>query len=367
VRNPENGVYDTPVPGFRRILIVKLSALGDVATALPVVDFLRKAAPGAELDWAVDRRFAPILEGNPGLRRVIPLDLSIWKRKWSSADTRRAVAAGVRELRAGGYDAAFDIQGNVKSGVVTLLSGAPARWGFGRNGVREAPNLLFTNRKVLLLPEDRHITEKILRVASAPFGGSFDLPALKSEIVTGSADDAVAAGVLRDLLPGSAPRVVLHPGTTWITKRMDPRFWIEVVRGLKERLPAAGVLISWGTDGERSEAEEIREGAGGAVAVLPRLTLTELAAVYRTCGHLVAPDTGPLHIAAAVGARTVSVFRATDGNRNAPRGARHGFLQAPLPCTACLRKRCDRDAECRASIPPGEVAEAMARLVATGG
>lgn len=353
------------VPGFRRILIVKLSALGDVAHALPVVDFLRNAAPGADVDWVVDRRFAPVLEGNPGLHRVIPLDLSRWKREWRTAETRRDAGTGVRELRAGGYDVAFDLQGNVKSGVVTLLSGAPVRWGFGRNGVREAPNLLFTNRKALLLPEDRHITQKILRVASAPFGGSFDLSSLKSEIVTREAEDAVAAGITRDLIPGAKPLVVLHPGTTWITKRMDTSFWAEVVHGLRERLPAAGVLLSWGTEGERREAEEIREGAGSGVVLLPRLTLKELAAVYRMSGHLMAPDTGPLHIAAAVGARTVSVFRATDGNRNAPRGAGHRFLQAPLPCTACLRKRCDRDAECRASIPAGEVAEAMVQLVET--
>ena len=102
------------------------------------------------------------------------------------------------------------------------------------------------------------------------------------------------------------------------------------------------------------------------MALLPRLTLKELAAVYRECGYLMAPDTGPLHIAAAVGARTVSVFRATDGSRNAPRGPGHRFLQAPLPCTACLRKDCERDAECRASIPAREVAEEMARLVAAG-
>jgi heptosyltransferase-1 len=353
-------------PDFRRILIVKLSALGDVAHALPVIDFLRKAAPGAVVDWAVDRRFAPILEGNPGLRRVVPLDLSRWKRGWWTAESRRAVAEAVRELRAGGYDVAFDLQGNLKSGVVTLLSGASVRWGFGRNGVREVPNLLFTNRKALPLPEDRHITEKILRVASAPFGGSFDLASLVSEIVTGEAEDAVAAGIARDLIPGAAPLVVLHPGTTWITKGMEASFWAEVARHLRDLFPAAGVLLSWGTDGERREAEEIRGSVGGAVALLPRLTLKELAAVYRTCGYLMAPDTGPLHIAAAVGARTVSVFRATDGNRNAPRGPGHRFLQAPLPCTACLRKRCDRDAECRASIPAGEVAEAMARLVAAG-
>ena len=362
----DSGALAGQVPGIRRILIVKLSALGDVAHALPVIDYLRNAAPGAELDWAVDRRFAPILEGNPGLRRVVPLDLSRWKREWSTADARRSFAAGLRELRAGGYDAAFDIQGNIKSGVVTLLSGAPVRWGFGRDGVREAPNLLFTNRKVRLRPEDRHIAEKILRVASAPFGIPFDLSALKSDIVTGEAENAVAAEIARDRIPGATPLMVLHPGTTWVTKRMDPSFWAGAVRGLRERIPGAGVLLSWGNEEERQEAERIREAAGGAVALLPRLTLKELAAVYRACGFVMAPDTGPLHIAAAVGARTVSVFRATDGNRNAPRGPGHRFLQAPLPCTACLRKACDRDAECRASIPARDAAEEMAQLVAAG-
>ncbi len=77
-----------------------------------------------------------------------------------------------------------------------------------------------------------------------------------------------------------------------------------------------------------------------------------------------APDTGPLHVAAAAGARTVSVFRVTDGNRNAPCGPGHRFLQAPMPCTACLRKRCARDEECRRSIPPGAAAAAMAGLLA---
>ncbi|HJX72573.1 MAG TPA: glycosyltransferase family 9 protein, partial [Candidatus Deferrimicrobiaceae bacterium] len=91
-----------------------------------------------------------------------------------------------------------------------------------------------------------------------------------------------------------------------------------------------------------------------------------LAALFRYCGYLLAPDTGPLHIAAAVGARTVSVFRVTDGNRNAPYGPKHRFVQAPMPCTACLRKRCDRDAECRESISPEDVAKEMASLIGEG-
>jgi heptosyltransferase-1 len=124
-----------------------------------------------------------------------------------------------------------------------------------------------------------------------------------------------------------------------------------------------GAFLSWGSEEERREAETIRGSAGEGVELLPKLPLGELAAVYRKCGYLMAPDTGPLHVAAAAGAKTVSVFRVTDGNRNAPFGPNHRFLQSPMPCTACLRKRCARDAECRGSISPGTAAAAMAELI----
>ncbi len=348
---------------FRRLLVVKLSALGDVAHALAVIDYLRTAAPGAQVDWVVDRRFAPLLEGNRGLRRVVPLDIRRWKSSWTTAEARREAAAAVRLLREGEYDAAFDIQGNTKSGAVARLSGAPVRYGFDRGGVRETPNLLFTNRKVPLRPEDRHVTQKILRVVSAPFGGAFDLSALRTEVATAAGDDERAAKILAELLPGASPAVAIHAGTTWTTKKMDPAFWADAARRLRARYPRLGVLLTCGNEEERREAGEIQRAAGGAVAVVPGLALKELAALYRRCGYLMAPDTGPLHVAAAVGAKTVSVFRVTDGNRNAPRGPGHRFLQAAMPCAACLRKRCRRDAECRRSIAPEAAAAAMAELI----
>ncbi len=314
----------------------------------------------------VDRRFAPLLEGNPALNRVIPLDLKAWKRKWTTGDARREAGDAVRTLRNGRYDVAFDIQGNAKSGVVTRLSGAPLRYGFDRDGVREAPNLLFTNRKVALRPEDRHVSQKYLRVVAAPFGGRFDLAALRAEIAIGTADEEIATRTVRELLPGSSPLLVVHHGTTWATKRMNPSFWAGAIRALRKGYPRLGVLLSWGSAEEQDEGLRIREGAGRGVELLPRLGLKELAALFRRCGYLIAPDTGPLHIAAAVGAKTVSVFRVTDGSRNAPYGPNHRFLQAPMPCTACLRKRCDRDAECRESIRPEDAAGAMAELMAAG-
>jgi len=196
------------VPDVRRILIVKLSAMGDVVHALPAVTYLREAAPKAEIHWAVDTRFAELLEGNPGIAKVVSLPIREWKeRPGSRAAWREAIdAAGA--LRGGKYDLAIDLQGNIKSGVVTYLSGAPLRYGFPREAARERQNLWFTNRHPPAVEADRHVTRKMLRVASAPFGGEFLLDDFKGEVANTPEEIASAERLLFDALPGAAPRLV---------------------------------------------------------------------------------------------------------------------------------------------------------------
>jgi len=349
--------------GFRRILIVKLSALGDILHALPVASYLRRAAPAVEVHWAVDASFAEILAGNPGIARVVPLPIREWKGRAGSPAAWREARDLARALRREGYDAAFDIQGNIKSGLVTRLSGAPLRVGFDREGVRESPNLLFTNRKVRSLPEDRHISRKYLRVVCDAVGIPFEESDLAPSLPIPPEHLAAAGPLVRELLGDAAPRMALHPGSSWPTKTMPPAFWAGAIRALRRSRPGLGVVVSWGSGEERREAQEIVASAGGAVVLLPRIPLMALAAVYRECGYVMAPDTGPLHLAAAAGARTVSVFRATAGERNAPEGPAHRFLQAPMDCAACLRRTCDRDPECRASLRPDAAASLMDGLM----
>jgi heptosyltransferase-1 len=354
------------VPDFRRILIVKLSAMGDVVHALPAVTYLRKAAPSAKIHWAVDTRFEELLEGNPGIAKVVSLPIREWKGRLGSPATWREARNAADRLRGGKYDLAIDLQGNIKSGLVTYLSGAPLRYGFPREAARERQNLWFTNRQPPAVEGDRHVTQKILRVASAPFGGTFAMEELRGEVVNTAAETSAAERLLAEALPGASPRLAVHPGTTWNTKRMDVAFWANTVRIVRDAFPGLGVILSWGTGKEREECLAIRYMAGERVVLLPRLGYKALAATYRACGHMIGPDTGPLHLAAVVGAKTVSVFRGSDGKYAAPLGAGHRFLQAPLPCTACQIKGdkvCPRDAECRATIRPAEVAAAMAELM----
>ena len=282
------------MPDVRRILIVKLSAMGDVVHALPAVTYLRGAAPKAEIHWAVDTRFAELLEGNPGIAKVVSLPIREWKGRLGSSATWRGAIQATGMLHGGKYDLAIDLQGNIKSGVVTYLSGAPLRYGFPREVARERQNLWFTNRHPPAVEEDRHVTRKILRIASAPFGGTFDTEELRGEVVNTAAETEAAKRLLAGALPGASPRLAVHPGTTWNTKRMDAAFWADTVRIARNAFPGLGVFLSWGTEKEREECLAIRHLAGQGVALLPRLGYKALAAAYRACGHMIGPDTGPL-------------------------------------------------------------------------
>jgi heptosyltransferase-1 len=330
-----------------KVLIVKTSALGDVVHALPVLAWLKSADPQMEIDWLVEAGFAPLLEGHPLLRRVHRLEFKRWCR-----EGRRALLKGVpailKTLRSERYDVVFDLQGNCKSGLFTALCGAPLRYGFGKNGVREWPNLLATNHKVQLTAADHHISERSLAVARAAFPNGKEAPSAGPMHVLPEALSAVERG-LAQLGLDRQPLMVLQYGTTWTTKLWPLDCWQELVGRLCDEDGLRPLLI-WGNDAEHEACREICRAGHGKALIWPRGTLPELVALLQKADLVVGGDTGPIHIAAAVGTPTVSIFRVTDATRNGPRGDKHSRLQAPLDCSPCLSKSCQRDDECGHSI-----------------
>jgi len=338
-----------------KVLIVKVSALGDVVHALPVLAWLKSADPQMDIDWLVEESFAPLLEGHPLLRKVVRLRTKAWRRVGAGEGIRQALAVGA-ELRRERYDVVLDLQGNSKSGLFTLLSRAPLRYGFDRTGTREWPNRLATNRKVALSDDAFHITERSLTVAQTAFPAG-SVRRLAGPLVVDQEASARVELQFRDRGLDSRPIVILHYGTTWKTKLWALENWQQ----LAARLCEAGVqpLLTWGNDEELAAAEAIRVASGERAVVWPRGTLPELVALLARADLVVGGDTGPVHIAAAVGTSTVSLFRVTDARRNAPRGDIHLCLQTPLDCSPCLRKFCERDRECSASITVESVEEAV--------
>jgi heptosyltransferase-1 len=310
-----------------RIAVVKLSSLGDVVHALPVAATLRAARPDARLTWIVERREAALLRDHPALDEVVAIDTRAWRRARSLrrlGEVAGAVGVVRARLRAARFDVAVDLQGLLKSGLLTLATGAPLRIGFAWPRSREG-NAFFTNRRVLPPPEARHVVDQYLALL-APLGVTrpvheFRLPA-----------DAAAEAQVGDFFAASGlkPRdrvVVLNPGAGRADKRWLPERFAALARGVVAA--GARVLVVWGP-GEVAAARAIAAAVPDGRAVLaPPTDLFQLIAVLRRASVMGAGDTGPLHVAAALGTPCVALFGPTSAERNGPYGAGHRALQAP--------------------------------------
>ncbi len=347
-----------------KVLIVKLSALGDIIHALPVLDYLHKVHPGIETDWVVEENYRQVLEGNPLIHQLHVTRTKKWRKNLLAAETRNEISDLKMALKQREYDMAFDIQGNLKSGIVTGLCGAKKRYGFDRQGVREFPNLFFTTNQVPLRGNDFHVTSRSLRIVSVPFGKDYHGMNLKTDIATSREDDAAAEAFLTTLSDGLV--FLFHPGTTWHTKLWYEAGWIELGKRVIEAYPDATILLSAGNSEERSVVERISSGVGKGARPLPKLPIKAFAAFLKKVDIVIGGDTGPVHMAAAVGTPTVSFYRVTDSKRNGPQGDSHVRVQSPMHCNACLRKACDKDAACRKSIKVEYIMNGVEKILSGG-
>ncbi|MDD2308841.1 MAG: lipopolysaccharide heptosyltransferase I [Desulfuromonadaceae bacterium] len=345
-----------------RILIVKISAMGDVLHALPVLDYLKQASPGCEIDWVVEAAFADLLSGNPLISRIHIVRFKKWKKNPFSLTTIKEILAVRTELAKRNYDLVIDIQGNIKSGMVAWLSGCRRRVGFSRAAAQESLNALFTNQRIASNPEDSHITDQYLRIAEASFDLKFSGMQLQTDVYTPPEDDLEADELVKHYR-ASGPLFLIHTGTTWQTKFWHEPGWIELGRRIITSFPGAVLLFSWGNEDERSATERITAALGSQAVQLEKLSIMSLAALVKRVNLVMGGDTGIIHLAAAVGTPTVSYYRASDGLRSGPRGAQHAVVQTPMPCARCFRTRCEKDEECRDSITPELLMQAIRKIL----
>jgi lipopolysaccharide heptosyltransferase I len=343
-----------------RVLIVKMSALGDIIHALPVLSFLHQVSPGIEVDWAVEEQFREILEGNPLISRLHQVRTRRWRKAPLAVATRREIGEIRTTLRARNYDLVFDIQGNIKSGLVDWMSGGTTVIGFSADLLQEKANLLFTTRQIPSRRGDHHVTDQYLRVVSVPFGRDFKGMVLTTDIHTLPEDDTPAEALLATIADGLV--FLLHCGTTWETKFWYDEGWVSLGKSLLALYPDSTLLLSWGNEKERDTVTALADAIGRGARVLGHYPLKGFTALLKRVDLVIGGDTGPVHIAAAVGTPTVSLYRASDGKRSGPRGGHDIIVQAPLPCTACFRTHCDKDAECRRSITVDMVLKAVGKI-----
>ncbi len=345
---------------YERILIVKLSAIGDIIHTLPAVSALRQAYPKAWLAWVVEKAGANLLRGNPDLDELVVVDTQAWRTNWW-VGLRHAWYV-TRHLRRAGFDLCVDFQGLLKSAFFTYLSGAPVRLGFPRQMCRESMNALFTNLKGSLFEPDTHVVDEQLQllqtVGVMPSERRFPIP-----IAHG--DEQFAARLWHELrLTADVPIVVLNPGGAQETKRWGELNFARLSDALIRRYRVK-TLLTWGP-GEESLIQRVVQSATHPPVIAPPTTLLQLAALLSRCTVFVGGDTGPLHLAAAVGTPTVGLFGPSNPRRNGPYGSGHATLHHRPSCDDWHRWTCDHW-ECRPAIEVETVVQAVGRLLEKDG
>ena len=316
--------------GSSRIAIVKLSALGDVIHALPVARALRRALPSSHLTWVVEAREYAILRDHPDLDAVVPVDTRRWRRLvWRPSGAREVLGkiGRLRErVRHASFDVAIDLQGLLKSGLLTAYTGAPLRIGFSAGRCRERLNALFTNRRVTPPDSARHVVEQYLALL-APLGVEPGPPEFRVPVPP-AAERRIEALLVKEGVKPADRLVAINPGAGRPEKRWPVARWSALCERLATEM-GARLLLLWGPD-EAHMARDISLALPGHSAVLaPPTDLGELGALLRCCRLMIASDTGPLHLAAALGTPALGLYGPTRAERNGPYGPRCRGVQSP--------------------------------------
>lgn len=298
----------------RSIVVVKLSAIGDVLHGVPVAVALKRAFPRARIGWAVEGRAADVLAGHPAVDHLFRLP-----RGWLKSPS--AVLGLRRQLRAFAPDVAIDLQGLLKSGVATWLSGARMRIGFARPVAREQSWLAYTNP---VRPVATHVVDRNCDLL-VPLGiretrPSFGMP--RWPVSRERVQQWLAASRLPE------PPVVINPGAGWASKRWPTERFAALARALHRR-HGIRPLVVWGGGAELGLAERIAADACGEAIVAPDTSLQDLGELFRLSRLVISGDTGPLHLAAAVGTPCVGLFGPVPAGRNGPYGPQHVCVEPP--------------------------------------
>ena len=332
-----------PSADFQRILIVRLSSMGDVVHSLPAAVMLREAFPHATIGWLIEERWAELLctlptprSGAPSTQKpladiVHTVNLKRWQASLFSTQTWERIAAGLSDLRAVRYQVAIDLQGAVRSSILARWSGAPIVYGAAHP--RENIASLWYTRRVIT--ERKHVVEQYCELTQAMIGHPCPIPGAVFPC------DPVAEETVRNRLSerGIHEFVILNPGAGWGAKQWPAERYGEVARALAQT--GLRSIINFGP-GEEALAQAAKQASDGTAAALS-FSISELVALTRRARLFVGGDTGPMHLAAALHIPVVAIFGPTDAARNGPFGTRSIVLRKPSsPITLTRRSQPDR-------------------------
>ena len=330
-----------------RVLIVRLGALGDVVHAIPVAAALRRAFPSARIDWLVSPKHREILDLVPVIDRRLVMNDS-------------GLIAAIRELRESRYDVAIDLQGLIKSAALARASGAPRVIGFTSRYARERLASWFYTEAYdpggggMYHIDERHVVYTNLGVLET-LGISVSVPEFPIDRLESSVAASIAANT-------GCRYAILNPGAAWPNKRWMPARFGALAAEIRSRHGLTSV-VTWGPDDEAIARDVVGQSSGAAV-LSPKTTIADVVALARGASLYVSGDTGPAHIAAAVGTPIVGIYGPTRPTRNGPLAGADITVSRSDVCRCHHLRRCRLNTMCLESIDVAEVAAAVERRLA---
>ena len=323
--------------------------------ALPFLEVLKGNFPAARIDWLVEEEASPVIQGHSALNRIIVSRRKSWKKDLLSArgalPVVRDVTAFCGELRAWEYDMIIDLQGLLKSGILTGISRGKRK--IGMDGAREGGGF-FWNEPPVPVNYSQHAVDRYLQVAEylhcrlVPWEG---------RIPFSEADEEAVDSLLQESAKQGRPMVAVNPMARWKTKLWETDRFSELADRIAAELD--GCVVFTGGPADVPIIDTIASHMKSEPLPLAgKTTLKELACLYSRCHVLITTDTGPMHIAAAMGCRIVALFGPTAPQRTGPYGAGHRVIQSQLDCSPCFKKTC-KELTCMKDITVDQGFEAV--------
>ena len=329
-----------------KILILKPSSLGDVIQALPVLRLLKRHLPASEIFWWIDSALAPLLEGDPDLTGIVRFE----RKRWAAPQHWPEMLRSIRWMRAQNFDWVIDLQCLARSGMFAWL--ANGQFLIGLDEVREGARG-FYDVAVRRASFHTHAVDWYLAVLprlGVPVHNHFQwLPERP----------AVAAAVQSKWPTDGARWMAIQPGARWENKRWPVECFAELVRSLAKKFPDTRFVIL-GTAEDQPLGEIIaRAEPQRCQNLCGKTSLLEMVEWLRRCELMITNDTGPMHVAAALGKPLVALFGPTEPRRTGPYGHLESVLRLDLPCSPCLKSHCtyEKPDECLKAIFPATVFE----------
>lgn len=326
------------------ILVIKPSSLGDVIHSLPFLKSLKDTFKDVHIDWVISKNLAEILENHPLINNLIIFDKDSWKSIKNLPKTTREAGRLIRTLRSKKYDMVIDLQGLLRSGIITGIAQSPVKIGF--DNAREGSRC-FYNKKIHI-NDTQHAVDRYLEVAKS-IGANSERIGFPLVI-----DESVKERV-KSLTGDLKEYVVIVPSARWETKRWHPENFARLVSEIG--IPC----VIAGSKSDKQIAKHILDSSGGKCIDLSGKTdLKELAALIAKAKAVISNDSGPMHIAAALGVPVIALFGPTDPEKTGPYGWKNNknlkVIRTSVPCSPCFKKKC-KDPVCMSGITVEKVLE----------